>query len=179
MEISNNLNNFDNAANTIINKVRAEINKWYRFRLSLLGHIAVTKSLVYSQLNYLGSFLPFTGEQLKKMAEPIENFISGNLNKAKDRIYAKIENGGLGLVEIKNFLNYQKCGWLKLSLDLDSNWKRILFCCSWGNILNVKTKNVSDYPLLKGLAATQEIFLPYTSRSITIFKNCIFLKTPT
>ena len=102
MEISNNLNNFDNAANTIINKVKAEINKWYRFRLSLPGHIAVTKSLVYSQLNYLGSFLPFTCEQLKKMAEPIENFISGNLNIAKARIYAKIENGGLGLVEICN-----------------------------------------------------------------------------
>ena len=92
------------------------------------------------------------------MAEPIENFISGNLNIAKDRIYAKIENGGLGLVEIKNFLNYQKCGWLKLSLDLDSNWKRILFCSSGGNILNVKTKNMSDNPILKGLAATQEIF---------------------
>ena len=94
MEISNNLNNFDNAANTIINKVRAEINKWYRFRLSLPGRIAVTKSLVYSQLNYLGSFLPVTSEQLKKMVEPIENFISGNLNIAKARIYAKIENGG-------------------------------------------------------------------------------------
>ena len=77
MEISNNLNNFDNAANTIINKVKGEINNWYWFRLSLPGRIAVTKSLVYSQLNYLGSFLPFTGEQLKKMAEPIENFISG------------------------------------------------------------------------------------------------------
>ena len=155
MEISNNLNNFDNAANTIINKVKAEINKWYRFRLSLPGRIAVTKSLVYSQLNYLGSFLPFTGEQLKKMAEPIENFISGNLNIAKARIYAKIENGGLGLVEIKNFLNYQKCGWIKLSLDLDSNWKRILFCCRGGNILNIKSKTVSDCPILKGLAVTQ------------------------
>ena len=88
MEISNSLNNFENTANTIVNKVKTEINKWYRFRLSLPGRIAVTKSLVYSQLSYLGSFLPFTGEQIKKMSEPIEQFVSGNLNIAKARIYA-------------------------------------------------------------------------------------------
>ena len=68
MEISNNLNNFKNAANSITNKVKTEINKWHRFQLSLPGRIAVTKSLLYSQLNYLGSFLPFTGEQIKTSA---------------------------------------------------------------------------------------------------------------
>ena len=178
MEISNNLNNFDNAANTIINKVKTEINKWYRFRLSQLGRIAVTKSLVYSQLNYLGSFLPFTGEQLKKMAEPIENFISGNLNIAKARIYAKIENGGLGLVEIKNFLNYQKCGWIKLSLDLDSNWKRILFCRRGGNILNIKSKTVSDCPILKGLALTQEILSSVHFKINNNFRESYIFENP-
>ena len=50
------------------------------------------------------------------MAEPIENLISGNLHIAKARIYAKIENGGLGLTEIQKFLNSQRCGWIKLSL---------------------------------------------------------------
>ena len=90
------------------------------------------------------------------MSEPIENFISGNLHNAKARIFAKIENGGLGLTEIQKFLNYQKCGWLKLSLTLDSNWKRALFCHSGGNILNVKPKTLTDCVILKGMAETLE-----------------------
>ena len=179
MEISNNLNNFDNAANTIINKVKTEINKWYRFGLSLPGRIAVTKSLVYSQLNYLGSFLPFTGEQLKKMAEPIENFISGNLNIAKARIYAKIENVGLGLVEIKNFLNYQKCGWIKLALKPDENWKQLIFLKSCGDIGNLREKWVLDHPILKGFGRTLDFLRRAFSLDCENFRKANIYDSPT
>ena len=57
MEISNSLNNFESAANSIIHKVKTEINKWHRFRLCIPGRIEVTKSLLYSQLSRLLSTL--------------------------------------------------------------------------------------------------------------------------
>ena len=63
--------------------------------------IAVTKSLLYSQLNYLGAILPFSNDSLKEWSNVIEKFVSGNLNIAKNRIYYSPENRGLGLVEIK------------------------------------------------------------------------------
>jgi hypothetical protein len=44
----------------ISNAIKKEINFWLRFNLSLPGRIAISKSMLYSQLNYLGSFLPLT-----------------------------------------------------------------------------------------------------------------------
>ena len=127
MEISADTSNFSDSAKKISEKIKKEINSWARFRLSLPGRIGVTKSLLFLQFNYLGAILPFTTEEIKDWASQIEKFVSGSLNIAKNRIYLKVENGGLGLVEIKKFLNYQCCTWINSSLCLDSHWKRILF----------------------------------------------------
>ena len=87
MEISNNTANFNSSALKIGEKIKREANWWARFNLSLPGRINVTKSMLYSQLNYLGSFLPFTQEQILLFSDPIENYVRGNLNISKNRIY--------------------------------------------------------------------------------------------
>ena len=56
-----------------------------------------------------------------RISKPIEQVVSGNLRIAKSRIFTSTENGGLGLTEIKTFLTYQKCGWIKLALKPDEN----------------------------------------------------------
>jgi hypothetical protein len=43
----------------------------------------------------------------------IHNFVSGKLNIAKNRFSKGIEMGGLGLFDIKNFLDAQKIAWVK------------------------------------------------------------------
>ena len=108
MEISNNTANFNSSALKIGEKIKREANWWARFNLSLPGRINVTKSMLDSQLNYLGSFLPFTQEQILLFSDPIENYVRGNLNISKNRIYTEIKNGGLGLCNIKDFLDSQK-----------------------------------------------------------------------
>ena len=60
MEINNINTNFNSSAQKIAEKIKKEANWWARFNLSLPGRINVTKSMLYSQLNYLGGFLPFT-----------------------------------------------------------------------------------------------------------------------
>ena len=148
LEIGSGSVNFDVAAGQITDKLKKEVNRWARFNLSLPGRIAVTKSLLYSQLNYLGAILPFSNDSLKEWSNVIEKFVSGNLNIAKNRIYYSPENGGLGLVEIKKFLNYQCCAWINSSLNLDSHWKRVLYCRSLGQILNAKADDFPDSPTL-------------------------------
>ena len=63
--------------------------------------------MLYSQVNYLGSFLPFTKEQIEEFSIPIENFVNGNLRISKQRLYTGTENGGLGLTKMGDFLNFQ------------------------------------------------------------------------
>ena len=58
MEINNINTNFNSSAQKIAEKIKKEANWRARFNLSLPGRINVTKSMLYSQLNYLGGFLP-------------------------------------------------------------------------------------------------------------------------
>jgi len=84
MKIHNNIVGFEDSAQSIVNNINKEINFWLRFRLSLPGRINVAKSMLYSQLNYLGSFLPFDNEQLNSFSVPIINSVKGNLNLEKN-----------------------------------------------------------------------------------------------
>ena len=82
LEIGSESSNFNVAARQITEKLKKEINRWARFKLSLPGRIAVTKSLLYSQLTYLGVILPFSNDSRKEWSNIIEKFVSGNLNIA-------------------------------------------------------------------------------------------------
>jgi hypothetical protein len=49
---------FDDTFLEIVEKVQNQINIWSRFNLSLSGRINIAKTMMYSQLNYNGCFLP-------------------------------------------------------------------------------------------------------------------------
>ena len=119
MEISNDLHDLDGTATKIKNKIQKESNWWSRFNLSLPGRISVAKSMLYSQVNYLGSFLPFSQVHHISFSKPIEKFVNGNLKISNCRLYTEVKNGGLGLVRMADFLNCQKCGWLPLTRNIN------------------------------------------------------------
>ena len=99
----------------------------------------------------MGSVLDLNDSHTDRISKPIEQFVSGNLRIAKSRIFTSTVSGGLGLTEIKTFLTYQKCGWIKLVLKPDENWKQLIFLKSCGDIGNLREKWVLDHPILKGL----------------------------
>jgi hypothetical protein len=78
----------------IINKVTNQISIWRPFNLSLPGRINIAKSMLYSQINYLGCFVPLSEEIIAELDNLIVNFVKGNLNIAKKRMYQQPENGG-------------------------------------------------------------------------------------
>jgi hypothetical protein len=59
-ELIGNCENFNSNENKILEKIQKECNKWARFNLSLPGRINIAKTMMYSQLNYLGCFLTVT-----------------------------------------------------------------------------------------------------------------------
>ena len=74
---------------------------------------------MYSQLNYLGCFLPISREKATELGNIIETFVTGNLRIAKKRLYLSPEQGGLGLFDVLDFLDSQKVAWIVRAKNLD------------------------------------------------------------
>ncbi len=112
-------NNFERICTKIINN----ISTWNRFNLSLPGRICIAKTMLYTQINYLGCFLRIPPHYLDKMSDLITNFVQGNLNIAKKRLFLPTCMGGLGLFELDTFLAAQQCAWISRAQDLNDKWK--------------------------------------------------------
>jgi hypothetical protein len=78
---------------------------------------------MYSQLNYLGCFLPLPKTHADRISILIEDYVTGNIQIAKKRLYLSPENGGLGLFEINDFIDSQKVSWVPRATSLDEIWK--------------------------------------------------------
>ncbi len=68
--------NFDN----IVQKIRSQVGAWRPYNLSLPGRINIAKTMLYSQINYLGCFLPMPVETIRIIDGLITDYVKGNLN---------------------------------------------------------------------------------------------------
>jgi hypothetical protein len=108
----------------IRSKLASQINFWARFNLSLPGRIEISKTMLYSQLNYFGCLLNFSSENIKSWEDQIFSFVKGNLNISKSKAFTTARLGGLGLFAIKEFLDAQKYGWvIRSKKEPNDNWK--------------------------------------------------------
>jgi hypothetical protein len=107
--IDSNLEGLKDNFDITINKMRNICLFWNRFNLSLPGRICVAKSLLLSQISYLGCFLDPTCEQLSLMKKIIESFIVGTQKISIEKIYLSSSTGGVGMIRLAEFLQAQKC----------------------------------------------------------------------
>jgi hypothetical protein len=115
--------NFD----TVITKLISIRNFWTRFNLSLPGRIAVAKTLMLSQLGYMGCILDPEPAQMDTIGTIIYTFIKGKLNVAKNRITIPVEYGGLGMIDLHEYLTALRCTWVKrAALRQEDLWSTCL-----------------------------------------------------
>jgi hypothetical protein len=107
MEITRELSNADDIFIEIGEKILNIILFWSRFRLSLCGRIAIIKTLIVPQLNYLGCILTPSRIVLDNIQEMVDDFGLCGLKINKSRYYLPPAEGGVGLIHIGTFL------WLK------------------------------------------------------------------
>lgn len=124
-------------------KIRNEISNWSRFNLSLPGRIAIAKTMLYSQINYLGCFVKIPNQWLSDYDSHITNFVKGKINIAKKRLYKPLSLGGLGLFNLSSFLCAQRCLCVRCSLSLDEQWKIEFLQLNNGVPLNCKSKYIN------------------------------------
>jgi hypothetical protein len=146
---------------SITQKIRNQLGTWRPFILSLPGRINIAKSMLYSQINYLGCFLPMPIATTRTIDTLITDYVKGNLNIAKKRLYLAPEHGGLGLFDKDDFLDSQKCSWIKRSVGLNEPWKVILYVSNFGVVFNSKKRNINvdEYPICNQICASYEKFL--------------------
>jgi hypothetical protein len=180
--IDKNDENFTESFDKILNKIRVEIRNWARFNLSLPGRINIAKTMMYSQINYLGCFLPVSENFIRVAENLIESFILGKLNVAKTRRYLSREEGGMGLFKIREFLQGQNISWIKRASKMDEYWKREILNKSLGSVFNIRARyfDKNSSPILFNLASSYEKFLVNFSKKnenykmVPIFENNAF-----
>jgi hypothetical protein len=148
------VNNFQK----ISQKIKSVINHWRPFNLSLPGRICIAKSMLYSQINYLGCFTPIPVISINEFDNLITTFVKGKLNIAKKRFYLPTEHGGLGLFAIDDFLGAQRSMWIKRSIGLDEWWKVIIYAKNFACPFNSKSKNINpdEFPIAYNICSSFE-----------------------
>jgi hypothetical protein len=90
---------------------------WQRFNLSIIGRLNIAKTLMLSQIGYFGSIIMPDPEQVKRLSQSINNFVKGNLNLCKDDICLAVDRGGIGMIDVEEFLCGLQCSWIKKCLN--------------------------------------------------------------
>jgi hypothetical protein len=83
--------------------------------------------MLYSQINYLRCFLNLNTEQYGAWDSLIFSFVKGNLKISNKKIETQVKCSGLGLFNVRKFLDSQKCAWVLRAQQLPlDNWKIII-----------------------------------------------------
>jgi hypothetical protein len=128
MKVKNELDNTDEIFIGIGEKILNIILFWIRFRLSLAGRVAITKTLQISQIDYLGCFLTPSRAVLDDLQRSLDEFVLNSLPCviAKRFGYLPPDKGELPveLIHVGTFLLALKCSWVKRAHEnMIDNWR--------------------------------------------------------
>ena len=181
MKIKKNLENLSDCHIVTEQKITKIINFWERFNLSLPGRINIAKTLLLSQISYLGCIITPASDTLKRLSSQINRFIVGRLNIAKDRICRPISLGGLGMINLEEFLIAQQVSWFKRAdSSTRDNWRVDLKKIGNGNVLTVGKTSCSyeTFPIFKFLIESFHKFLYSFNNLNDNFSKSLLLNNP-
>jgi hypothetical protein len=156
--------------------------------LSLPGRIGVFKTLLLSQIGYIGSICSPNDEMLTKLTNLMTNFVSGFLKISKDRLFTDPDEGGIGLIKISSYLTGLQATWVKRAADSSrDNWRHDLRNVCAGNCYTANPAAVPEgrYPALMPLITSYSSFRnAFTGtgtnyKKALIFNNDLIRRSPT
>jgi hypothetical protein len=139
-------------------KVRRLINYWNQYNLTLTGRVLVAKTFLISQVSFYLGIIPLDTEAGKQIESMIERYAVGKLQIAKDRIYDKIEQGGIGLLRLSELDTAMKSAWVnrwkREGQSVDITGTRVLSTALNENIeyINKDFLSAASHPCARGIA---------------------------
>ena len=100
----------------IYHQIEKLFESWKRRKLTIFGKCCIINSLAISKLIYKASILPIPSEEyIKKITRLICNFVWEKTERIKrNTIIGRIEEGGIGLVDIETKLKALKAAWVSI-----------------------------------------------------------------
>jgi hypothetical protein len=141
-----------------ITKISGLINYWNQYNLTITGRILVAKTFLLSQATFLLGIIPIENNQIKRIEGMIERYVLANMQVARDRIYNKLEQGGLGLLKIDELDTAMKCAWVnrwkREGNAVDITGQRVLMTARDGNIGLINKDGIAkaNHPCARGIA---------------------------
>jgi hypothetical protein len=174
LKISNNIENLNSVFTTTIQKILSIREFWERLKLTLPGRIAVAKTFMLSQIGYLGNIITPSSADLKTMQKSIDDFCIGKLKIAQNRKYIPPSAGGMGLIDLKDFIVGIQCSWVKRVYQHGAdNWRFDLLQITHGNpfLLNTGLVTRNQHPIIFNIAESFEQFCRIYYETGTNFKK--------
>jgi len=186
-KINNRASNLQENFDPVIGKIRQLIGSWDRYNLSLPGKIGVAKTMLLSQIGYIGSIITLDPGQVNTMQELIDGYVKKGLVIAADRLYKKPKHGGLGMIKIEHYITALQCSWIKrCSAKINDTWRWTLAASCSFVLGNLRRGSVSkrDNPVLANIVESfvkfQEQFWLMNENYLQaqLVDNGMFLRAP-
>ena len=135
-----------------------------------------------SQIGYTGSFITPTNNQAKRIQELMDNFCLNGLRIARKKLYLPPALGGLGLINVKNYIKALQCSWVKRTTQhWCDNWRFDLKKACYGNPLlaNTGTFNRIENPALFNICESFGNFSSEFYKKDRNFRKALIFKNPT
>ncbi len=155
LTINNRASSLESHFDEKIAKIKQLIGNWSRFNLSLPGRIAISKTMLISQIGYIGCIVTPTQLQLNVMQSLIDNYVKASTVIANDRLYLKPSEGGLGLINLNSYISALQCSWVKrCSVTINDTWRWTLAAsCNFHlDLLRADNINRELYPVTYNIA---------------------------
>ncbi|MFN9982186.1 MAG: hypothetical protein ACK53Y_19825, partial [bacterium] len=124
LRINNRAENLERHFDEKIQKIRQLIGSWNRYNLTLQGRISIAKTMLLSQIGYIGCFITPTDNQLSEMQTLIDGFVTQRMVIAADRLYLKPVEGGLSLIRLSSYIAALQCSWIKrCTVNINDPWR--------------------------------------------------------
>jgi len=181
MDIDRNLSSLSNYFDTVEVKILRMIEHWDRFKLTLPGRISVCKTFMLSLIGYLGCIITPSDQQLKRLQEITDNYCLGTIQLAKKRRYLPANEGGLGLINIKEFVISLQCSWIKrITQHWGDNWRFDIKAKCYGNVMiaNSQTFQARENPILSNICTSFGKFSAEFTNKDDNFKKAYIFRNP-
>lgn len=107
--------------------IERSIRAWTMRNLTMVGKVLIVKSLLASQLSFIGSIIDLPSEFVNRLNRMFFKFVWGGSEKVKrTTLINEYEKGGLKMLNLSHFLDSLKLTWIKKLADSEiSTWKNI------------------------------------------------------
>ncbi len=149
-----------------LTEMQQEINNWTKRDLTPFGKVTVIKTLIISKIVHILISLPTPNKNiLTRINKMLYEFLwDGKPDKIKRSIAKqKLENGGIGMIDIDSFAKALKVTWIRRILEGDTMWKKII------TIMYPDIISIPKYGNYFALKLCQQISNPFWKNVMSCF----------